>query len=84
MKRFTVIVNMRGYNNERDDRLVSSLERRDRRLEGGRGFSFFDGSRDILFDTTKAEIAKRLVKNLRKALKANRIRGSVEIVDNEE
>lgn len=84
MKRFTVVVNMRGYNNERDDRLVDSLERRDRRLEGGRGFSFGDGSRDILFDTTKAEIAKRLVKNLRKALKANRIRGSVEIIDNEE
>lgn len=84
MKRFTVVVNMRGFDSERDDRLVSSLERRDRRLEGGREFSFFDGSRDILFDTTKPEIAKRLVNNLRKALKANRIRGSVKMFNNKD
>lgn len=79
MKRFTVVVTMRGYDNEREDRLLRSLERRDRRLEGGRGFSFIDGSRDISFDTTKSEIAKRLQSNLRKALKENRIRGSVTI-----
>lgn len=79
MKIFNVVVNVRGFSRERDDMILKSLERRDRRLFNGSGFSFFNGTRDLGFETYKKDIAERLQKNLRAALKKNKIRGSVKI-----
>ena len=78
-KIYNVVVNIRGFNRERDNVILRSLERRDRRLFSGSGFSFVDGSRDLNFDTYNKEIAKRLQTNLRNVLKQNKIRGRVEI-----
>lgn len=84
MKNFTVVLSMRNFDRERDELVVGSLERRDRRLFGGTGFSLFDGTRDLFFDTTKPEIALRLRSNIRKALKKLHIRGKVRIYKDEE
>jgi hypothetical protein len=78
-KIYNVVVSYRGFDPARDKNILSSLERRDRRLFGGSGFSFVDGSRDLSFDTYHKEIAKRLQTNLRNVLKKNKIRGRVEI-----
>jgi hypothetical protein len=79
MKYFDVIVEFNGFNPARDQKILRSLERRDRRLFTGTGFSFFDDVRDLSFSTSKPEIAKRLQQNLRKILKNKHIRGSVRI-----
>lgn len=79
MKWFDVIVEMHGADRERDEKILYSLERRDRRLLSGSGFSLFDDIRDISFTTCKPEIAERLKNNLRRVLKNKHIRGSVRI-----
>lgn len=81
----SVVLTYNGYDLAKDDMIISSLDRRDRRLFGGSGYDCFDGKRDLGFRTHKKEIAKRLQKNLRKALKKNKIRGKVEIfIDDEQ
>ena len=79
MKTFNVVVNVRGFSRERDNLILSELERRDRRLFSGGGFSFFDGTRDLSFTTFKKDVAQRLQKNLRTVLKKIKTRGSVKI-----
>lgn len=79
MKWFDVIVEFRGADRERDEKVLYSLDRRDRRLLSGSGFSLFDDIRDISFTTCRPEIAERLKNNLRRVLKNKHIRGSVRI-----
>ena len=79
MKWFDVIVEFHGADRERDEKVLYSLDRRDRRLLSGSGFSPFDDIRDISFTTCRPEIAERLKNNLRKVLKNKHIRGSVRI-----
>lgn len=79
MKWFDVIVEFHGADRERDEKVLYSLDRRDRRLLSGSGFSLFDDIRDISFTTCRPEIAERLKNNLRKVLKNKHIRGSVRI-----
>jgi hypothetical protein len=79
MKQFDVIVEFVGHNPARDQKILRSLEPRDRRLFTGSGFSLFDDVRDMSFSTCKPEIAERLKNNLRKVLKNKHIRGSVRI-----
>lgn len=78
-KIFNVVLTYRGFSHEIDDEILANLERRDRRLFGGTGFSFLDGGRDLVFDTYRKEIAERLQKNLRKAAKKCHIRAKVQI-----
>lgn len=84
MKNFSVVLTYSGYDWDTDNAILSQLERRDRRLFGGSGFSFLDGGRDLCFDTSKKEIAQRLKKNLLKAANKHYIRAFVEIIDNSE
>jgi hypothetical protein len=79
MKQFDVIVEFNGVDHVRDAKILRSLDRRDRRLFSGSGFSLFDDVRDLSFSTSRQEIAKRLQQNLRKILKNKHIRGSVRI-----
>lgn len=79
MKWFDVIVEMNGVDYNRDNKILRSLESRDRRLYSGSGFSLFDDVRDLSFSTSKPEIAERLKNNLRRVLKNKHIRGSVRI-----
>lgn len=79
MKWFDVIVEMNGVDHNRDNKILRSLDSRDRRLFTGSGFSLFDDVRDLSFSTSKPEIAERLKKNLRRVLKNKHIRGSVRI-----
>lgn len=84
MNQIDVIVEFVGFDPARDAKILRSLERRDRRLFTGSGFSLFDDVRDMSFSTCKPEIAKRLQTNLRKVLKNKHIRGSVRIwIDNQ-
>lgn len=80
----SVVLTYNGYDRAKDDMIMSSLDRRDRRLFGGSGYGCFDGKRDLGFYTHKKEIAERLQKNLRKALKKNKIRGKVQILSDED
>lgn len=75
---YEVVVSVNGFDSQRDKKILTSLENKDRRLCRGMGFSLIDGRRDIFFFTHKKEIAKRLEKNLRSALKTVRIRGKVQ------
>lgn len=85
MSQIAVFLKYKGYSSAKDDMIMSSLDRRDRRLFSGSGVCCWDGTRDLSFSTHKKEIAKRLQKNLRKALKENKIRGRVEIfIDDEQ
>lgn len=79
MKWFDVIVEFQGVDLARDEKVLQSLDRRDRRLFSGSGFSLFDDVRDLSFSTCKPEVAERLKNNLRKVLKNKHIRGSVRI-----
>ena len=79
MKNFDVIVEFKGVDFDRDQKVLRSLDRRDRRLFAGSGFSLFDDVRDLSFSTAREEVAKRLQQNLRKVLKNKHIRGSVRI-----
>jgi len=79
MKNFDVIVEFKGIDLNRDEKILRSLDRRDRRLFAGSGFSLFDDVRDLSFSTAREEVAKRLQQNLRKILKNKHIRGSVRI-----
>lgn len=79
MKTFDVIVEFNGVDHARDAKILRSLDRRDRRLFSGSGFSFFDDVRDLSFSTCRQEVAQRLQQNLRKVLKNKHIRGSVRI-----
>lgn len=79
MTKYLVVLTYRGYSNQLDKAILQSLERRDRRLFGGSGFSFLDGGRELCFDTFKKEIADRLTKNLQKSLKQNHVRGKVKV-----
>ena len=79
MKWFDVIVEFQGADLARDEKVLQSLDRRDRRLFSGSGFSLFDDVRDLSFSTCKPEVAERLKNNLRKVLKNKHIRGSVRI-----
>lgn len=79
MKQFDVIVEFNGVDHVRDAKVLRSLDRRDRRLFSGSGFSLFDDVRDLSFSTSRQEIAKRLQQNIRKVLKNKHIRGSVRI-----
>lgn len=84
MKTFEVVVTYSGYDREKDNKILSSLERRDRRLFSGTGFNLLDGGRDLFFVTCKKEIAERLQKNLRNAVKKNRFRAKVSILHDHE
>lgn len=79
MKKFIVVLTYSGYSRDVDEEIFSNLERRDKRLFRGSGYSFLNGGRDLSFDTSKKEVAERLQNNLRKAVKKCKIRARVKI-----
>lgn len=77
-KRYEVVLEVEGYDNERDDRILSSLTPSQQRFHTGAGFGF--GRRDLCFNCGKKETAARLKSALLVAAKkAKAIRPTVSI-----
>lgn len=75
---FDIAVKLPVKQSFRQDSILEHLDRRDRRLFSGSEVDIFGQNLFISFTTHREDIAARLERNLRKAVKRARIRAAVQ------
>lgn len=78
-KRYRVVAELSGYDRSRDERVLDELDKLDRRLLEPASYDVANRIRGIWFSTAREEIAHRLERNLKCALRQSGETGTVRV-----